>query len=194
MIAAPGNAGTLAKLANVSTLQFTESKLERYAMLQEIAFDHPLFAPLAGPQFGDFTKVHFWKHRQLMPQSLANARVLARFDDGAEAVLEKPIGHGRLIVFTSGWNPIDSQLARSTKFVPLMTGLLEMRFGRRPESTNHPHRRPRARTRCDGRGAHRSQARRLNDCPRRRKPKPSTAPTCQAFTRWRRRPARDRSR
>ena len=31
------------------------------------------------------------------------------------------------MVFASGWHPADSQLARSSKFVPLMTGLLEGR-------------------------------------------------------------------
>ena len=35
----------------------------------------------------------------------------------------KPQGKGRLVVFASGWQPADSQLARSSKFVPLMTGL-----------------------------------------------------------------------
>ena len=105
-----------------------EAKAARYAMLKDIAFDHPLFAPLAGPQFGDFTKVHFWKHRKV-PE--AGARVLARFDDGDPAVLEKPVGRGRVVVFAAGWQPADSQLARSSKFVPLMAALLELRGGTR---------------------------------------------------------------
>ncbi len=37
------------------------------------------------------------------------------------------MGKGRLVVFASGWQPVDSQLARSSKFVALMTGLLEGR-------------------------------------------------------------------
>lgn len=134
LITAPGPVGTLAKLAGVEPLTAAEAKLGRYAMLQEIAFDHPLFAPLAGPQFGDFTKVHVWKHREI---DIPGARVLARFDNGAPAVLEKTIGRGRLIVFTFGWHPADSELSRSTKFVPLMTSLLDLRYGRRPESVNH---------------------------------------------------------
>lgn len=105
-----------------------EAPSARYAMLKDIAFDHPLFAPLAGPQFGDFTKVHFWKHRRV-PE--AGARVLARFDDGDPAVLERTVGRGRLIVFATGWQPADSQLARSSKFVPLMEALLELRGGTR---------------------------------------------------------------
>ncbi len=42
-----------------------------------------------------------------------------------------PIGKGRLVVLASGWQPADSQLARSSKFVPLMAALLE---GTRPQA------------------------------------------------------------
>ncbi|QEL19654.1 BatA domain-containing protein [Limnoglobus roseus] len=132
----PGSVKTLAQLADGS-LDVAEAKADRYAMLQQIAFDHPLFAPLAGPQFGDFTKVHFWKHRRLTESQLAGGRVLARFDDGDAAVWEKVVGKGRLVILASGWHPADSQLARSSKFVPLMTALLELRGGRPATNTNY---------------------------------------------------------
>ncbi len=51
--------------------------------------------------------------------------MLARFENGDAAVVEKAMGKGRLVVMTSGWQPVDSQLARSSKFVPLMAALLE---------------------------------------------------------------------
>src|SRR5206468_3617358 len=88
-------------------------------------FDNTLFAPLAGAQFNDFTKIRFWKHRRLDPKTWGDARVLARFEGGDPAVVEKPIGRGRLVVLASGWGPADSQLARSSKFVPLMSSLLD---------------------------------------------------------------------
>ena len=94
-------------------------------MLGEIAFDHPLFASLAGAQFNDFTKIRFWKYRRIDADRLGEARVLARFENGDAAVVEKLIGKGRLVVLASGWQPADSQLARSSKFVPLMSALLE---------------------------------------------------------------------
>ncbi|MEO2092152.1 MAG: hypothetical protein ABGY75_22075, partial [Gemmataceae bacterium] len=137
VLPAAGQAVTLATLARVQPWAVEEAKVARYAMLQDIAFDHPLFAPLSGPQYGDFTKVQFWKHRRIKDLQLGGGRVLARYDDGDAAVLEKPIGTGRLVVFASGWQPADSQLARSSKFVPLMTALLELRGGRRVTTTNY---------------------------------------------------------
>lgn len=120
-----GGAANLAALAGAGPIAVAESAAGRDALIGQVSFDHPLFAPLAGPQFSDFTKIRFWKHRRLAPDALPGVRVLARFDDGDAAVLELPIGKGRVVALTSGWNPADSQLARSSKFVPLMASLLE---------------------------------------------------------------------
>ena len=124
-----GASPTLATLLGVPAVAWVESPAGRDAMLGEIVFDHPTFAPLAGPQFNDFTKIRFWKHRTIADAAVvfAAAQVLARFDDGSPALVEKPVGRGRVVVLTSGWNPSDSQLARSSKFVPLMATLLDRR-------------------------------------------------------------------
>jgi hypothetical protein len=45
---------------------------------------------------------------------------VARFDNGDVAWLDVPVGRGRLLVMTSGWQPRDSQLALSSKFLPLL--------------------------------------------------------------------------
>lgn len=136
VLAGPGKADTLAALADAPSLNAEEAKIDRYAMLRDVAFDHPLFAPLAGPQYGDFTKIHFWKHRRIDADGLGG-RVIARFDDGDPAVVEKPVGTGRLVAFAAGWHPADGQLARSSKFVPVMTALLEQRTGRRFGAANY---------------------------------------------------------
>ncbi len=127
VLTAPGRAGTLSALMDAPAGEPSESPEGRDAMLGEIAFDHPLFAPLAGPQFNDFTKIRFWKHRRVDSALLAGARVVARFEGGDPAVIEKGLGKGRVVVLASGWAPADSQLARSSKFVPLMASLLEGR-------------------------------------------------------------------
>jgi len=118
-------ASTLAGLLGLDRVSLEETRPDSYAMLAQIDFRHPLFAPFADPRFSDFTRVHFWKYRRLDPAAIPGARVVAGFDSGAPALLEVPAGKGRVLVLTSGWQPADSQLALSTKFVPLLYSILE---------------------------------------------------------------------
>jgi hypothetical protein len=100
-----------------------------YVMLGEIDFSHPLFSVFAKPQYNDFTKIHFWKHIRVQLADQPARRILATFDDGSPALWEQRVNEGRLFVLTSGWRPTDSQLALSTKFVPLLGGILDQAVG-----------------------------------------------------------------
>ena len=119
-------APTLAALLGRESLVLEEVKPANYAMFAEIDFQHPLFAPFADPRFSDFTKIHVWKYRKLDAASIPEARIVAKFDSGDPALLDIPLGRGRLIVLAAGWQPEDSQLAVSSKFVPLVFSLLEL--------------------------------------------------------------------
>ena len=92
-----------------------------YQMLSEVQTNHPLLRPFADERLRDFTKLHFWKHRKLSLPKDSQLEILARFDGGDPAIVAK----NHLILLTSGWHPADSQLALSTKFVPLLYGWLE---------------------------------------------------------------------
>jgi hypothetical protein len=116
-------------------LQASEGVVKGYGMLEQIDFTHPIFAPFAEPRFSDFTKIHFWKMRRIETNGLGTARVLARFDNGSPALLELGIGTGKLLVLASGWHPADSQLALSTKFVPLLYSMLEYAGGFTEQTT-----------------------------------------------------------
>ena len=122
-------AGTIARLVDGAEVRCQETTSKRYALLGQIDFQHPLFAPFSDPRFSDFTKIHFWKHRQLDAAGLPQARVLAGFDDGDPALLQLTVGKGSLFVLTAGWHPRDSQLALSSKFVPLLYSLLNLSGG-----------------------------------------------------------------
>ena len=111
---------TLAGLLDLDDVPLTEVRPTNYAMLGEVDLRDPLFAPFADPRFSDFTGIHFWKYRHIDLASVAQARALAKFDSGDPALVEVPVGKGRVLVLTSGWEPQDSQLALSTKFVPLL--------------------------------------------------------------------------
>jgi hypothetical protein len=118
-------ASTVARLIGVEQLNVREAQVRNYAMLADIDFRHPLFAPFADPRFSDFTKIHFWKYRKLDTSNLPNPRILAKFESSDPALVEVPVGKGKVFLLTSGWQPEDSQLALSTKFVPLLYAFLE---------------------------------------------------------------------
>ena len=115
----------LGQLLGVESLEVTEAEVAGYTMLGKIDFTHPLFATMASPQFSDFTQIRFWKYRQLDLQRLPQARAVAQFEGGAPAIVEQSVGEGKVLIFTSGWHPADSQIARSWKFLLLLVSLVE---------------------------------------------------------------------
>lgn len=124
-LASNDSANVLAALLERPSVTVTEAKVKDYALFGEIDFQHPLFALFADPRFSDFTKIHFWRYRQLDTAALPEARVIAKFDRGDPAIVQIPLGRGSVVVLTSTWRPTDSQLALSSKFVPLLHALLE---------------------------------------------------------------------
>lgn len=121
---------SLLERAPITVTEVTE-KGKDYALLGEIDFQHPIFAPFADPRFSDFTKIQFWRHRRIDLSALNDARIVAKFDRGDPAIVQIPLGHGSVVVLASSWRLEDSQLALSSKFVPLLHALLE-------QSTNIP--------------------------------------------------------
>jgi len=123
---------TLSAFAQSGPIPLTEEKPKDFSLLTQLDFEHPLLAPFGDPRFSDFTKIHFWKHRRLDEGRLPGSRVLCRFDDGSPALLDLPLGKGHLLVLSAGWHPADSQLALSSKFVPLLYSMIEL--GREKEA------------------------------------------------------------
>ncbi len=118
------------KVTSADPPQSGGESVPRYAMLANIDFQHPLFAPFDSPKFNDFTSIRFWNHRPVAwvdSEDGLQPRVIASFDDDSPAVWQlEPSTGGKIIVMASGWQPEDSQLALSTKFVPILNGLLDI--------------------------------------------------------------------
>ncbi len=128
MLNSPDMADTLRTIARskaVPALSETDrANPSSYALLGTIDFAHPLFAPFAEPRFSDFSKIRFWNYIRLDAAALPSARIAAKFDSGDPALLEVPVGKGRVFILTSGWHPAASQLALSSKFPALIASLI----------------------------------------------------------------------
>ena len=116
----------LEKLTAMNNSKVTEARVRQYAMLESVDFKHPLFADLSDSKFNDFSKIRFWRHRRLESQQLDDWRILAKFDDRSPAFICKEQGRGKVWILMAGWQPNESQLALSTKFVPLISGLYRL--------------------------------------------------------------------
>lgn len=107
-----------------------------YAMIGEIDFEHPVFQPFAGPRLNDFTQIRFWQHLETKFQSDDAVNVIARFDDDSPAMWQTPSekaveenvnAHpGTVLTLATGWQPQISQLALSSKFLPIVNRMVDL--------------------------------------------------------------------
>ena len=117
---------TLVRLAGITAaVSVREAEVDGYAMLSRLDFEHPILTSFADPKFGDFTRVHVWQYRRIDPTDFPKAQVPIWLDTEDPAWMTQQIGDGTLVVMTFGWQPKDSDLALSSKFVPLLSAVLE---------------------------------------------------------------------
>lgn len=93
------------------------------ARLGAIEFGHPVFEPFAAPRSGDFSAVRVFSYRAATPAS--GARVLARFDTGAPAIIERATGRGRVLLWTSSFDTDGSTLPIAPVFLPVVHQALQ---------------------------------------------------------------------
>ena len=129
-----GTTQSLEKLLAVPKVSLSEAVTKDFALLSAIDYTSPVFKPFADPRFNDFSKIRVWAHRKLSFEAAnesaeASARgsvqTIASLDDGSPWLLRLPIGGGNVWVMTSGWQPASSQLGLSSKFVPILMGMLD---------------------------------------------------------------------
>ena len=80
-------------------------------------YSHPVFEVFRTPRAGSFSGVHFFRYRTLDPKT---NRVLARFDDGAAAVVERRVGAGHVIAFSTSLDSSWNDLALKPVFLPFI--------------------------------------------------------------------------
>lgn len=98
-----------------------------------VDFTHPVFELFKAPRSGDFSTARFFRYRTLTltPNSPAGqsppaaTTVMARFDDGATALVERRIGAGRVAVWTTTLDSFWNDLALKPVFLPFVHRLVQ---------------------------------------------------------------------
>ncbi len=87
------------------------------ALIGEVRDDHPLFTPFRQAPAA-LSAPRFWRFARLTPT--VGTDVLARFDDGQAAVLERRVGDGRVLVLALPLDVRSGDLPLQPAFLPLM--------------------------------------------------------------------------
>jgi hypothetical protein len=88
------------------------------ARVGALEYGHPVFEPFRAPRSGDFSSIPVYGYRNLT--AATGAQVLARFDAGAPAVLERRVGRGRVIEWASTLDVSWSDLPTKPVFLPFV--------------------------------------------------------------------------
>jgi hypothetical protein len=88
------------------------------ARLVALEYGHSIFEPFRAPRSGDFSSARFYGFRAL---TLApGSQVLARFDDGSPALVERRAGAGRALVWASSVDLSWNDLAVKPVYLPFL--------------------------------------------------------------------------
>lgn len=102
----------------IASLSSPDGPRDRYRLLTDVNYQHPVFQPFSGPRHGDFGTVRFYRTARFEPDS--SASVPARFDDGAAVVAEKPLGNGRTFLVLSTFDLAWTDFPIREVFVPFL--------------------------------------------------------------------------
>jgi hypothetical protein len=97
--------------------------------LARIQGEHPVFEPFRASSSG-LSAARFYRYREVSPES--EAEVLARFGDGAPAIVAAEVGQGRVVVLASSFDGEWNDLVLQPAFVPLVHRLVRFASGREP--------------------------------------------------------------
>jgi hypothetical protein len=90
----------------------------RAARLGALEYGHAVFEIFRAPRSGDFAAAQFYGYRAVKPG--ASAQIIARYDDGVAALLERKVGSGRVLLWTSGLDLFWNDLAVKPVFLPFV--------------------------------------------------------------------------
>ncbi|MDH7598060.1 MAG: VWA domain-containing protein [Sedimentisphaerales bacterium] len=113
-------------LADLQELPCQQVQMDQtYAMILKVDAGHSILSALAQPRYNNFTQIHIWRYFRFDISHIQDCRPLMWLDTNDPGLFELACGKGKVLVLAHRWNMPDSDLALSSKFVPLLYGLIE---------------------------------------------------------------------
>jgi hypothetical protein len=120
-------APTAAALLPAAVGEVVDRTAQGGTRLATVDRSHPVFAPFGAPRSGDLSEARVLRYRTLDPTP--DATVIARFADGAPALVEHAVGEGRVLVWASTLDNYWTDIAVQPVFLPLVHQLAKYAAG-----------------------------------------------------------------
>jgi Aerotolerance regulator N-terminal/von Willebrand factor type A domain len=88
------------------------------ATIASVDYGHPVFELFSAPRSGDFSTAHLFRYRTLVAPG--DSGVIARLDDGAPALVEKPMGGGKVMMWATSLDEFWTDLPQQPVFLPFV--------------------------------------------------------------------------
>ncbi len=101
--------------------RYTQSLDQRFVMMTDINFNHPIFQTFANARFNDFSSLHFYNFNQLaITGNQPTAPVKFYGETRFPAMIETSSGKGRVLIWAFSPQLEWTNLPKHIKFVPLL--------------------------------------------------------------------------
>ena len=102
--------------AKLTSKHFVRSRTKSFTAITQASWEHPIFSTFKDIQRSAVSASQFFGYWEVEPSN--QAAVVARFDDGAPALLEQEIGTGRVLLFTSSLDASWSDFPVRSSYLP----------------------------------------------------------------------------
>lgn len=109
-------------LAAGSAHGMVDRTADRGGVLGAVSLEHPVFAPFRGGASAPLGATRFFRYAKVVPA--ADAQVIARFDDGSPALLERQEGAGRVLMTAMPLDATSGDFPLQPTYLPFVRGLL----------------------------------------------------------------------
>jgi Aerotolerance regulator N-terminal/von Willebrand factor type A domain len=96
----------------------TDRSADAGGTLSWVDYAHPIFELFNAPRSGDFSTARFYRYRTLIARG--DTGVIARFDDGTPAMVERTVGQGKLVLWGASLDLFWTNLPLQPVFLPFI--------------------------------------------------------------------------